>query len=239
MVVGAYRPVPPEEASVGSESSETGRERSRALRFQGQPHAALFLIPEDGSEPRFVRGNDAEGVLEIDSPPGRFVSGLEVVDQVGRQAWRARQGVVQLPLAPGFLDVSDLLILKEGTPLPESLEGAIPHVRPGVRIRRGERIPLVWEAYGLRVNEPLRVTLGFTRGRPGFLTRVGEFLGVIEPDRPVEVIFQDQGPGSVQTVFRSIEFQLPDLEPGEYTLHLRLESAGNLPVVTSRPIIVE
>lgn len=243
-VVGAYRPVPPEVDSVGADTLEAealagGTQRSGEFGIQGQPHAALFLIPVDGSEPIFVRGNDAEGVLTIDVPPGRYVSGLEVVDLQGKQAWRARQGVVQLPLAPDLLDVSDLLILKEGTPLPESLEEAIPHIRPGVRIRKGERFPVVWEAYGLQVDEPVRVTLGFTRGRPGFLTRVGEFLGVLEPDRPVEVIFEDRGPDSVQVAFRSIEFQLPDLDPGEYTLHLKLERAGYLPVVTSRPIIVE
>jgi len=238
-VVGAYRPVLPEADSVGAEAVEPEAPESGEFGIQGQPQAALFLVPEDGSEPHFVRGTDAEGVLTIDSPPGRYVSGLEVVDLHGKQAWRARQGVVQLPLVPGLPSVSDLLILKEGTPLPGSLEEAIPHVRPGVRIRKGERFPVVWEAYGLRIDEPVRVTLGFTRGRPGFLTRVGEFLGVLEPDRPVEVSFEDRGPDSVQTVFRSIEFQLPELEPGEYTLHLKLELAGREPAVTSRPIIVE
>jgi len=239
LVVGAYRPVPPPSASAQGDTPEADSQPDGEFGIQGFPEAALFLIPENGSEPKFVRGMDAEGVLTIEAVPGRYVSGLEVVDLEGRQAWRARQGVVQLPLAPGFIDVSDLLILKEGTPLPESLEEAIPDVRPGVRIRRGERFPVVWEAYGLRVDEPVRVTLGFTRGRPGFLTRVGEFLGVLEPDRPVDVIFEDRGPGTVQTAFRSIEFQLPDLEPGEYTLHLKLEMAGHLPVVTSRPISVE
>ncbi len=238
-VVGAYRPVPPEADSVGAEAPESDSQPSGNFGIQGQPQAALFLIPEDGSEPRFVRGSDEEGVLTISSPPGRYVSGLEVVDLQGKQAWRARQGVAQLPLAPGLLDVSDLLILKEGTPLPESLDEAIPHVRPGVRIRRGERTPVVWEAYGLRVTEPVRVTLGFTRGRPGFLTRVGEFLGVLESAGTVEVTFEDQGPDSVQTAFRAIELQLSDLDPGEYTLHLKLELAGREPVVTSRPIIVE
>jgi hypothetical protein len=248
-VVGAYRPVPPAMDTVGSgapgsdslsaEALELEPQGSGEFGIQGQPYAALFLIPEDGSEPRFVRGFDEEGVLTINAPPGRYVSGLEVVDLEGKQAWRARQGVVQLPLVPGLVSVSDLLILNEGSPLPESLEEAIPHVRPGVRIRKGERFPVVWEAYGLRIAEPVRVTLGFTRGRPGFLTRVGEFLGVLEPDRPVEVIFEDRGPESVQTAFRSIEFQLPDLDPGEYTLHLKLELAGRNPVVTSRPIIVE
>lgn len=238
-VVGAYRPVLPVPDSLQAGTPEADTLRSGEFGIEGLPEAAFFLVPEDGSEPRFVRGMEAEGVLTINAPPGRYVSGLEVVDLRGRQAWRARQGVSQLPLAPGLVDVSDLLILKEGTPLPESLEEAIRNVRPGVRIRKGERFPVAWEAYGLGVNEPVRVTLGFTRGRPGFLTRVGEFLGVLEPDRPVEVAFEDRGPDSVQTVFRSIEFRLPDLEPGEYTLHLKLELAGRLPVVTSRPIIVE
>jgi hypothetical protein len=239
LVIGAYRPVPPEADSAGADAPGADTVRSGEFGIQGPPHAALFLIPEDGSEPRFVRGSAPEGVLTIDAPPGRYVSGLEVVDLQGRQAWRARQGVAQLPLAPGRLDVSDLLILEQGAPRPGSLAEAIPHVRAGVRIRRGERFPVVWEAYGLQVAEPVRVTLGFTRGRPGFLARVGEFLGVLEPDRPVEVIFEDRGPDSVQTVFRSIELELPDLRPGEYTLHLRLELAGREPVVTSRPIIVE
>jgi hypothetical protein len=97
----------------------------------------------------------------------------------------------------------------------------------------------VWEVYGLRVQEPVRVTLGFTRGRPGFLARVGEFLGVIEPDRPVEVIFDEAGPDAIQTVFRAIQIELPELDAGEYTLHVRLEIAGRVPVTTSRPIVVE
>jgi hypothetical protein len=239
LVVGAYRPVPPEADSMGAEAPESAASQSGEFGIQGPPYAALFLIPEDGSQPIFVRGSDAEGVLTIDSPPGRYVSGLEVVDLQGKQAWRARQGVVQLPLVPGLVDVSDLLILKEGAPLPASLDEALPDVRPGVRIRQGERFPVVWEAYGLRIAEPVRVTVGFTRGRPGFLTRVGEFLGVLEPDRPVEVIFEDRGPDTVQTAFRSIQLQMPELDPGEYTLHLKLEQAGREPVVRSRPIIVE
>lgn len=233
-VVGAYRPVPP-----APDTAADAQRRSGDFGLAGPPNAALFLVPENGSEPFFVRGGDAEGVLTINAVPGRYVSGLEVVDLPGKQAWRARQGVVQLPLAPGDVDVSDLLILKEGTPLPQNLEEAIPNVRPGVRIRKGERFPVVWEAYGLEVDQPVRVTLGFTRGRPGFLTRVGQFLGVLEPDRPVEVAFEDRGPGSVQTAFRAIELELPDLDPGEYTIHLRLELAGHEPVVTSRPIMVE
>jgi len=235
LVVGAYRPTFPSTEGDGEVVSAWRRDGG----IEGPPAAGLFLIPEDGRDPLFVRGPDAEGVLSIRARPGRYVSGLEVVDADGRQAWRARQGVVQLPLTPGIVDVSDLLILNEGAPLPESLDEAIPHVRPGIRIRPGERFPVLWEVYGLRILEPVRVTIGFSRGRPGFLSRVGDFLGVIEPDRAVDITFDDTGPDRMQAVFRSIELQLPDLDPGEYTLHLQLDLAGRTPVVTSRPIIVE
>jgi hypothetical protein len=236
LVVGAYRPTLPAPEANGPVVPAWDREEG----VQGPAYAALFLVPEDGEEADYVQGSEPEGVLTLQAWPGRYVSSLEVVDLEGRQAWRARQGVAQLPLVLGQVDVSDLLILKEGTPLPETLEDAIPDVRPGVRVRRGERFPVVWEMYGLGIQEPVRVTLGFTRGRPGFLTRVGEFLGVLEEeDRPVEVTFEDAGPDVVQSAFRSIELELPDLEPGDYTLHLRLDLAGRTPLVISRPIIVE
>ena len=196
------------------------------------------MVPESGEEPVFVRGNDPEGVLTVQTWPGRYVSGLEVVDLEGRQAWRARQGIVQLPLTPGLVDVSDLMILREGTPLPASLDEAIPDVRPGVRLRTGESFPVVWEVYGLRILEPIQVSIGFSQGRPGFLERVGEFLGLIEPTQPVEITFDDTGPAEVQSIFRAIELELPVLDPGEYTLHLQLELPGRTPVVRSRPIIV-
>jgi hypothetical protein len=138
-----------------------------------------------------------------------------------------------------MVDVSDLMILEEGAPIPSSLDEAMPHLRPGVRLRRGERFVVLWEAYGLRVREPVQVTLGFSRGRPGFLERVGEFLGVLEPPQPVDITFEDVGPDGLQYAFRAAELTLPDLDPGEYTLHLRLDLSGREPLVTSRPIVVE
>lgn len=234
LVVGAYRPTieheDPDVGLVSAWSDEGG--------VSGPPAAGLFLIPEDGRRPLRVQGRDAEGVLSIRVRPGRYVSGLEVVDIRGRQAWRARQGVSLHPLEPGMVGVSDLMILQPDAPLPDSLDDAIPLMRPGIRLSPGERFGVAWEVYGLRIREPVRVTIGFSRGRPGFLERVGDFLGLIEPDEDIDVTFDDTGPDRVQEVFRSIQLTLPDLEPGEYTLHLRLELAGRTPVVTSRPIIV-
>ena len=234
LVVGAYRPTLSPEEDRARVVSAWGADGGA----EGEAYAALFMVSENGEEPVFVRGSEPEGVLTIQTSPGRYVSGLEVVDLEGRQAWRARQGIVQLPLTPGLVDVSDLMILREGTPLPASLDEAIPDVRPGVRLRAGESFPVVWEVYGLRILEPIQVSIGFSQGRPGFLERVGEFLGLIEPAQPVEIAFDDTGPTQVQSIFRAIELELPVLDPGEYTLHLQLELPGRTPVVRSRPIIV-
>jgi hypothetical protein len=233
LVVGAYRPMV--EGDLGRSVFAWGPDGG----VEGTPHAALFLVSEEGGEPPYVQGQEPEGVLFLEVPPGRYVSGLEVVNVEGRRAWRARQGVVQHALLPGMVDVSDLMILKEGAPLPASLEDAMSNLRRGVRLRRGERFAVLWEAYGLRVREPVRVTIGFSRGRPGFLERVGEFLGVLDPPQPVDITFEDVGPDDLQYAFRAAELELPDLDPGEYTLHLRLELSGREPLVTSRPIVVE
>ena len=141
-------------------------------------------------------------------------------------------------LIRGLVYVSDLLLLREGATLPADLEEAIPMARPHVRVRGDERFTVAWEVYGLGVDQEVEVTLGFTEGRPGFLQRVGEFLGVVETEEPVEITFSDAGASEVETLFRSVTLQLPDIDPGEYTLHLRLEVPGREPSINSRPIIV-
>jgi hypothetical protein len=248
LVVGAYRPAPPPVAAEApppprgarrGEPPEPPRAPPPAEPVRGPVQAGLFVVPEDGGPTVEVRGTEPQGVITLLATPGRYVSSLEVLEAPARRAWRARQGVKQVPLVPGLVALSDLLLLEEGAPLPATLEQALPHVRPGVRVRRGEHFAVVWEVYGLGVAQKPVVTLGFTKGRPGFLARVGRLAGIIEPDRPVEITFEDAPQDVVQTAFRAVTLQLPELEPGEYTLHLRLELPGREPAVVSRPIVVE
>jgi hypothetical protein len=237
-VVGAYQPGPYSASAFGGGGGPAGGGAPEP-EIDGPVEAGLFLIPEDGGDAPEVRGTEAQGVLTLSAPTGRYVSSLEVFDAADKRAWRARQGVRQVPLVPGLVAVSDLLILEEGAAFPANLDEAIPHVRRGVRVGQAERFTVVWEVYGLRVEQPARVTIGFTRGRPAFLQRVGDFLGVIAPEDPVEITFDDPGPDGVQSAFRAVVLDLPDLEPGDYTLHLRLDLPGREPAITSRPIVVE
>ncbi len=236
LVVGAYRPATP--LPEGVEAANEPAFGTPLDAVDGPVKSALFLVPEDGGALSEVRGTDAHGVFTLRAPPGKYVSSLEVLDSAGKRAWRARQGVRQDAMVPGLVAVSDLLILNPDTPLPTTLDEAVPNVRPDVRVHLGERFTVVWEVYGLKVDQAAQVTLGFTKGRPGFLARVGDFLGLLEPEQPVEVSFQDTGSDQVQSLFRSVVLQLPDLDPGEYTLHLKLELPGRSPAITSRPIVV-
>jgi len=257
-VVGAYQPAAPQRDPLAAvtparapvQSDPFGSRNAPAPPppitmgteiIRGPVQTGFFLVPVSGGERVSVVTDEPSGVLTLTAPPGAYVSSLELYEPGAQRAWRARQGIVQTRLAPGVVGLSDLMILREGATYPETLEDAIPQTRPGVRVVQGERFIVVWEAYGLQVNQPVQVTLGFTRGRPGFLQRIGEFIGVAEPDRPVELVFDDVGADAagVQTVFRAVEYGLPDLQPGEYTLHLRLDIPGREPTVTSRPIIVE
>ncbi len=261
-VVGAYRPDPtdrlagvPEAPSAqardpfggwdpfgGSTSADLSADGGGTRGDQaaaGPVDAGLFLVGEDGGGIHRALGGAREGVLTLMAPTGRYVSSLELLDRGAGAAWRARQGVTQVELPRGLAGISDLLILNEDAPLPASLEEALPHIRPGIRVRADERFAIAWEVYGLEVEEPARVTIGFTRGRPGFLRRVGEFVGLVETDEPVEISFQETGPDEIQVLFRALEMRLPDIAPGEYTLHVRLELAGREPATASRPIVVE
>ena len=254
LVVGAYRPAPPGRDPLAAIAPPREEVRSdpfaprggaappppavQAVASYGPVQAGLFLVPEAGGAAIEVRGDEPQGVLVLRAPAGRYVTSLEVLEPRAGRAWRARQGVIQGELTRGLVAVSDLMILAEAAPIPANLDEAIPLARPGIRVALEERFVVAWEVYGMQVEEEVQVTLGFTSGRPGFLQRVGQFLGVLQPEGAVEVTFSDRGPDEVETVFRAVQLTLPDMEPGEYTLHLRLDLPGREPAIASRPIIV-
>ncbi len=246
LVAGAVEPVeergdpvgrPNPFGGGGGEEAEWG-DGSGGEDAGGAVQTGLFLVPEDGGEPFETHAEVREGVLTLHAPTGRYVSSLEVLDVDAGSAWRARQGVSQDELFAGLAGLSDILLLEEDAPLPADLDEAIPFARPGIHVRPDERFVVAWEVYGLEVDETARITVGFTRGRPGFMRRVGEFLGIVEPDVPVEVSFDQTAPDVVQTLFRALHLELPDLEPGEYTLHVQLDVGGREPAIASRPLVV-
>ena len=171
-------------------------------------------------------------------PPCLLGIGAEGLDTDAKQAWRDRHGLWQDPLIPGLAAVSDLLILEGGGEIPTSLDEALPTALPAVRIRAGEAFKAAWELYGLAIGESATVRIGVDQGGDGLLRRLGQFLRVLEPDSPVVMTYEDAGPDVLGTVFRAVQLNLPDLEPGEYTMTVEIELAGREPMVIARPIVI-
>lgn len=204
----------------------------------GPVQSGLFLIDTETGVRHEVLGEGPEGAFQLQVPNGRYIVGVEAFSPDDKQAWRDRHGLWQDPLIPGLAAVSDLLILRGGGDLPESLDEALPTAMAATRIRTGESLKAAWELYGLRIGESASVRIGVDQGGEGFIRRLGQFLRVLEPDAPVVMTYEDAGPDVLGTVFRAVELTLPDLEPGEYTLTVEIELSGREPMVIARPIVI-
>ena len=119
-----------------------------------------------------------------------------------------------------------------------SLDEAIPRALPAVRIEAGDAFKVAWELYGLRVGEAARVRIGVNRGRTSLARRLGEYLRLLEPDEPVVMTYEEAGPDVLGTVFRAVELNLPDLEPGEYTLSVEIDLTGRELMTVGRPLSI-
>jgi hypothetical protein len=82
------------------------------------------------------------------------------------------------------------------------------------------------------------VRIGVDQGGPGFFRQLGQFLRVLEPDAPVVLTFADAGPDALGTVFRAVQLNLPDLEPGEYVLTVEIELPGREPMTQPASIVI-
>ena len=205
---------------------------------EGPVQSALFLIDIESGAQHEVHGEGPSGVFQLQVPNGRYVVAIEAFSPDAKQAWRDRHGLWQDPIIPGLAAMSDLLILAGGGEIPTSLDEALPTALPAVRIRAGEPFKVAWELYGLQIGESASVRIGVDQGGPGLFRRLGQFLRVLEPDSPVVMTYQDAGPDVLGRVFRAVQLNLPDLEPGEYTLTVEVELAGREPMVVPAPIVI-
>lgn len=201
--------------------------------------SALFLVGEDAEITHEVHGEGPEGAFRLQVPNGRYIVGIEAFDEAKRKAWRDRHGLWQDHLFEGIASISDILVLSGGGDNPESVDEAMATAMPAVRIREGDAFKLVWELYGLKVGETAQVRIGVEEGSANVLQRAARFFGLGDPDRPVVMSWEDAGPDVHGTVFRAVELNLPDIEPGEYTLTVQIQLPGREPMTAGRPIVIE
>ena len=207
---------------------------SNATDFQ----TGLFLHSIPDQKSYRVLGDDPDATFSLLVPNGSYIIGLEVLEASAKSAWRSRGGLWQEPLTPGLASASDLLILDGEGDVPNTLEEAIQQVKPKLQIQRGESIKVAWELYGFRSGETLSTRIGLVRSNVGILRRLGEFIRLLETDPLPDMSFRDSSINGLETVFRSVNIDFPNVEAGEYTITIELQPEGREVMVLSRNITV-
>lgn len=220
------------------------------------PGARIGLVvarsPSDDPAVALASGEERTGALSVEvappsSPPaghgGRGPpSGAHPVASLewlcpGRLLARSRYTVEPVGGSPAEPGLSDLLLLRGGEPLPETLPEAARRARGSLRVGPGEAVGLYWEVYGVRKGAEAEVSVLLVREGGGFFRKVGAFLGLVGERTPAaELRWRDGASGPV--VGRAATLRVPELEEGDYRLELRVTPVGGAPRIASRDLRV-
>lgn len=203
--------------------------------------AGLAVLAPGDTEPRVTRfdGGGNRGALLAVAPPGPVLLSVELLSVGARRAGRARTGYRLPALEPGVLGLSDVLLLRDGERLPDSLQAAVPLARGSDRVAPGERLGIYWEVYGLEGDEieSLSVSLRLVDRRGGWLRRTAERVGIVGESAPIRLRWQEQASAGEYHA-RALGIQIPEVSPGDYVLELSVARPGEEPVVAERLVEV-
>ncbi|MFC1661700.1 hypothetical protein ACFL3S_09655 [Gemmatimonadota bacterium] len=187
--------------------------------------AGLFLLPvEQEGELLGAEGKGGEGVLVLMAPTGGYLLSLELWNPAGRWSSRSRHGVRHGAVPPDVPSLSDILLLSPDTFLPADLGEALPRSLSHTALRSGSRVTLAWEVYGLgRRREPLTFRVSLQREEGGLLRRAFERVGLFRRPPSLRLSWSEGGAEGAGPLFRAVDVELPELDPGWYLLKLELD----------------
>lgn len=224
-VLGSRRP-------AGDEPHRVLGPPARGLRILGVQRAGST------DEPPMLgvqQAGSPDGALLLDLPEGDYVISAESWSPPRRRAGRLRMGVEARPAVPDVAGLSDIVLLRPGSTEPETLEEALESLLPDLRIAPGQAFAVGWEVSGLGFRpESLDFELSVERSDRDVFHRIGDFLGLSDPPRPLGLSWEEPGPDRPGHLFRYLELDVPALEEGEYEIRLVLRTAGRSDVVATR-----
>lgn len=191
--------------------------------------AALAILADSSDSAAVVRVRDASRAVRMvaRSHWGAALVSVEALDTVLRHAARARHGAwppdtsIRAPLA-----ISDMLVLEQATPLPDSLEDAVPMSRGDLRASVLERLGLFWELYPLAVDTVVRYTLTVKPLDEGSFHRLARRLGLARRLKPVHMQWEEPLAQHRAFVPRALAIDVSALPAGRYAIEIAAESAG-------------
>src|SRR5690606_15478509 len=164
-----------------------------------------------------------------------WVASIEVVGEGFRG--RARHGAPPPVLENGF-GVSDVVLFDDRSDLGHVtlLDAMLPSASLTGRVSVG----VYFEVYGIREDEPLRITIAGERLGGSFLRRITRAVLRRKPDRPLRLNWTEGARGTVAGALqRSLTIDLSDLPDGDYRLALTIERGEGEAVTSSRVIRVK
>jgi hypothetical protein len=202
--------------------------------------AGLFLLADTGGwAPLGAFAVGGGGTLQLRAPPGSYLLSLEEWNPSGRWASRIRHGVKADPVPPDVPSLSDVILLRHGSPLPKSLSEALPRMLSEDRVPDGRTITVGWEVYGLgRRKEPLTFHLSLMEEEGSLVRRALKRIGLMNRKPPLTLSWTEGGGGGSGPLFRAVDLDLPKLEPGRYLLRLELDIPNRNKVLSHRRITV-
>ena len=231
----------PEDTTFHAKHVHPDREQA-SPPWQGRAsEVGLFLIPVDGQGTTLAVGavGREQGGFTLEAPAGRWVASLEVVAPEQRRAGRTRMGVVVAATSSRQATLSDLLLLDTALPEGASLEDAAARALPRDWLVHGERLAIAWELFGLGYGmESLSYRLTVEKTDRGLLRRAGRWLRILGSPRVRRVEWEEPGPERLGPALRSVEVDLPELDPGSYEVRLEVRGPQGAPLVRTRAVEV-
>jgi hypothetical protein len=187
--------------------------------------SGLFLLAETGAwAPRGAFSKGGNGVLQLTAPSGGYLLSLEMWSPAGRWGSRVRHGIRGEAIPEDVPSVSDVILLAPGGALPMELTDALPRMLPEDAWAVGRSITVGWEVYGLgRRGEPLTFHLSLLEEEGSLIRRALKRIGLMNRAPALTLSWNEAGSEEIGPLFRAVELDLPDLEPGRYVFKLVMD----------------
>lgn len=213
-----------------------------SLRADARVAAGITLLTPELEQAAIASfpGEEHSGVVSIAGPQGPLLLTIEAVALEARRAARVRYGIDVARIEYGLIGISDLLLLSDPDPLPDSLAAAAPRARRSTNVRPGERLGVYWEMYGLRTRRDQEITLSLQLAEQdgSWIRGIGRRLGLVDR-APAALLRWREHPTIDEVLARSVTITIPDeTRPGRYALELTVSARGREPVVIRRGITV-
>jgi hypothetical protein len=103
----------------------------------------------------------------------------------------------------------------------------------------GQPVTVAWEVYGLGARrEPLAFSLSLDRQEESMVRRVLGRIGLFRRSPALTLTWTEGGTDGGEPLFRAVNLDLPELDPGRYLLRLEMEIPFRSKVLSERRLTI-